>query len=69
MAHPARRCSFASQEASHLSVCYTLQKICLSTAICTNESISAPNGDLYAAVLYELHAIQTHAEPTDFDVS
>ena len=53
----------------HLSIRQTLQEVGLPTAIGSNEAVSAANGELYAAVLYELHAIEAHAEPADFDVS
>ena len=60
---------FSCEVCMHLSVCQTLQEIGLPTAIGSNEAISAADGELYAAVLYELHAIQAHAEPANLDVS
>ena len=57
------------QRAKYLSVCNALQEVCLAAAIGSKQPISAPNGELYAAVRNELHAIQTHAEAADLDVS
>ena len=59
----------AVEVCTHLSIRQTLQEVGLPTAIGSNEAVSAANGELYAAVLYELHAIEAHAEPADFDVS
>ena len=57
------------QGVMYLSVCDALQEVCLAAAIGSQQPISAPNSELYAAVRNELHPIQTHAEAADLDVS
>jgi hypothetical protein len=53
----------------HLSISKTLQKIGFAGAVGADEAISASNGQLDGAILYELNPVQAHAEAINFDVS
>ncbi len=55
-------------EHAHLSVGKTLQEVGLAAAIGADEAISAPDGQLYGAVLYELDSIEAQTEAVNFDI-